>query len=276
VDAETLAAFIDGRLEPRERAAVEAHLAECTDCYEVWMASGVAFRDEADLEKLVVRTHPQRQTRAWLYAGAGLAAAAAIALVVTSPQLFNRNQITDLHELVDAVGGNRRTEARLTGGFQWGAVPPIRRGDSNALPVAIEAVATKLTQMPDGGRAETVALKGVAALILGDSANAVTQLESAVARESGRARFWSDLAAAYLEAARTGGRSRGVDDALSAANRALQIDPALPEALFNRALALEQSGNFGAARTAWAEYLRVDPTSDWAREAERRLAAVSK
>ena len=199
------------------------------------MASGVAFRDEADLEKLVVRTHPQRQTRAWLYAGAGLAAAAAIALVVTSPQLFNRNQITDLHELVDAVGGNRRTEARLTGGFQWGAVPPIRRGDSNALPVASEAVATKLTQMPDGGRAETVALKGVAALILGDSANAVTQLESAVARESGRARFWSDLAAAYLEAARTGGRSRGVDDALSAANRALQIDPALPEALFNRA-----------------------------------------
>jgi tetratricopeptide (TPR) repeat protein len=158
----------------------------------------------------------------------------------------------------------------------WGVVPPIRRGDSLKVPAAAEAAALKLTQIPDDDRAETVGAKGVAALILGDPATAVTRLEAAVARENGNAALWSNLSAAYLEAARIGGRSSGPDEALAAANRALQIDPALPEALFNRGLALERAGNGAAARVAWSDYLRVDPKSEWAREVEQRLAAVRR
>ena len=36
-DVETLAAYADGALDVRARAEVEAHLADCDDCYELVM-----------------------------------------------------------------------------------------------------------------------------------------------------------------------------------------------------------------------------------------------
>ena len=43
---ETLAAFIDGRLDEETRKKVTAHVAECDDCYGTIMAAGAWTREE--------------------------------------------------------------------------------------------------------------------------------------------------------------------------------------------------------------------------------------
>jgi tetratricopeptide (TPR) repeat protein len=58
---------------------------------------------------------------------------------------------------------------------------------------------------------------------------------------------------------------------LDAAQTALNLTPDLPTAAFNRALALERLGLREAAIDAWESYRRVDPSSDWGREAASRL-----
>jgi tetratricopeptide (TPR) repeat protein len=63
-------------------------------------------------------------------------------------------------------------------------------------------------------------------------------------------------------------------EALASVTTALQIDPALPEALFNRALVLEKLGLIAEARRAWQRYLDVDASSAWAAEARAHLAAL--
>ncbi|HEV8435496.1 MAG TPA: CHAT domain-containing protein, partial [Thermoanaerobaculia bacterium] len=62
--------------------------------------------------------------------------------------------------------------------------------------------------------------------------------------------------------------------ALAAADKALQIQPGLPEALFNRALILEHLGLLADARNAWQVYLQADPSSTWATEARSRIAQL--
>ncbi|HET9768461.1 MAG TPA: CHAT domain-containing protein [Thermoanaerobaculia bacterium] len=62
--------------------------------------------------------------------------------------------------------------------------------------------------------------------------------------------------------------------ALEVIDQALEKSPQLPEALFNRALALERLFLRASAKKAWQEYLEVDDSSPWAREARERLAAI--
>lgn len=85
----------------------------------------------------------------------------------------------------------------------------------------------------------------------------------------------ADLAAAHLMRARGPGSPRDLYQAVEAAGRALELEPAYPTALFNAATALEGMGAAGQAREAWSRYLAVDSTSDWAREARRRRALAT-
>ncbi len=86
-DPEAIAAFLDGGLEPAERAAFEKHLGECEACYEVLSESlrfEVEGRGEA-AEGGEVVVHPA--ARRWILYGAAAAAAGLVALVVGTPLL---------------------------------------------------------------------------------------------------------------------------------------------------------------------------------------------
>jgi CHAT domain-containing protein len=106
-----------------------------------------------------------------------------------------------------------------------------------------------------------------------DLAGAIDRLDKA-AKDSPSAQTWSDLAAARYAAASELGRAALYPQALAAADAALKLDPNLPEALFNRALIIERLGLIQEARTAWNRYLSADPSSKWADEARRHLAAL--
>jgi tetratricopeptide (TPR) repeat protein len=56
--------------------------------------------------------------------------------------------------------------------------------------------------------------------------------------------------------------------------RAIAIDPAYADAIYNLASLEFDAGRLDAARTAWARYLELDQTSEWARTASRGIAFV--
>lgn len=85
----------------------------------------------------------------------------------------------------------------------------------------------------------------------------------------------ADLAAAHLMRARELKSPRDLYQAVEAAERALELEPAHATARFNAAAALAATGSGEETREAWSRYLAVDSTSDWAREARRRRALAT-
>lgn len=88
-EPEALAAFLEGALPAGERQRTVAHLAECEDCYELFadaarfLAEERALSPEARSADLL--RPPNHRWRRLSVAGAALAAAAVIALLVASP-----------------------------------------------------------------------------------------------------------------------------------------------------------------------------------------------
>jgi tetratricopeptide (TPR) repeat protein len=280
-DLESIAAYLDGRMRDRERAGITEHLASCEDCYAVFAESA--------------KTHEAQQARpapainwrewfvgprlAWASAGATLAIAASVLLLVGPGRMMSSRQPgRELQALVAAVGADRSIEARLAGGFKYGQVRgPVRSGTpsmqtlSPDVRIAVAHIEKALTGI---GTPEARHTLGVASLITGDLDRAIPLLEQAVEQTMPDAAMLSDLSAAYLARAERDNRHQDLEKALAVVDRAVKADPALPEALFNRALVLERLSLSDEARAAWEDYLRIDDQSAWANEARTHLSAL--
>ena len=278
LDAETLAAFIDGRLEPRERAAVEAHLAECEDCYEAWMESIRLAAEAARSEAVPVAT-PQRSTR-WMIWAASIAAALALT-VWTSRSFLTGSDRPEIRELVTAMASARPVEARLTGGFAWGPVPSATRsGTQSQTAPAVTIAAAQLQQRLEQQRtAETLAgfATGQMALATSQSLDAAIQaLKEATAMAPDNAFYWSDLGAAYYSRYQLDAQALDLPEASEAIESALSLKPDLIEARFNRALILEKLGLQERALQAWRDDLALDGRSPWAAEAQQHITRLER
>lgn len=106
---------------------------------------------------------------------------------------------------------------------------------------------------------------------------AIEQFEAALKTDPDNARLHNDLGAALLES----GKAAPADDSgksieafarsLDHFNRALELDPNLLDALFNRALAHQYLRLPPKASEDWRKYLEKDPDSKWAAEARENL-----
>lgn len=262
-EAGTLAAFIEGRLAPDELQAMTEHLRGCPDCRMV-VAETARFEEE--------ERRPARRPAWWLAA----AAAVLIAVVVAFP-LYRQRQTALIAQLIEAAPKEHRSvEARLSG-FPWarmraasrGGAPPPDPADLH-LAGAAGVVLEKTAGREDPQSRHSA---GVANLLIGRPHESIAELERA-ANGSNDAHAWSDLAAAHYALAIQEEKSARLVDALAAADQALRIDPKLAEGRFNRALILERMGIREKARQAWQEYLDVDPSSAWSREASAHLRAL--
>ena len=265
---ETIGAFVDGRLMERERETIADHLASCEACYFVF--SEAARTQVVAKPKGDVVPFPRRVT--WQLAMSGLAAAAMILLAVNVWYPFGANgDERALTDLVTAVGTVRTFEPRLTGGFAYAPVRgPVRGANDISLSpdvrIAIAEIEKQYAAKP---------VAATAALVSGDLNRAIDILAANSQLRPTDPKILNDLAAAYLARA---ARTDSTDDAsraVAAANRALEIDRLMPEALFNRGLALQMLGNTGDARIAWQAYLTIDDKSGWADEARTRLRILS-
>jgi len=181
----------------------------------------------------------------------------------------------ELAPITAAARNTRPIQARLTGGFGYAPWNP----DAPPLPEAQARVLGAAFNLFSAGKAATnpalQAALGTTFLLTGRTDDAVVQLQRAVTEPSPQPAWLSDLAAAYLT---RGDRDRRVSDyvaAVAMAQRALTRAPAMAEAYFNRALALQRLG-IPPAGEAWAEYLEHDPDSGFAAEATGNRAALSR
>lgn len=271
--SEILGAFAEGRLGTEERVAVTAHLDRCDRCREE-VAVLAGFLDDGDAE---IASTGRRLPSWWA------AAAAVLVVIATAAVLWRflpRREMTAVAPLIAASDAldHRLVEPRLHG-FGWAAYRgPVRGSEEDRSPGRLKvlgAAGDVLQRTEADPSAEAAHAAGVASLVIADPAAAIERLQSAVAKQPENATAWSDLAAAHYELAVRLGRASHYPEALAAADRALELDARLPEALFNRALVLEHLGFLGDARAAWTRYLAVDAGSEWAREAQRRLKALS-
>ncbi|MGE3491328.1 MAG: CHAT domain-containing protein [Vicinamibacterales bacterium] len=304
LDPEMLAAYIDKRLPPDERAVVEAKLAADPDSYELLVElihANEALKDEAPKDGEAAapaeRAEPQGRTGAvvpmvpkpkragsWLIAGGVLAAAATLVLAVRlQPDLLQRVRGGDavdpqLAKLVAAVGEERYIEARLSGDFNYGPLRSATRstGDLSSKNLALLSVAGQLQK--DAERqptARNLHAWGAAQTLLGDHTGAVRTLTLAASIEGESADKWSDLGAAYLARGVALDAPEDVPVGLEQIERALSLDPLHAAALFNRAYALERMGIRDAEEAAWHKYLSVDSSSGWTAHARERLKVLT-
>lgn len=282
---ETLAAFIDGRLDADTRKRVMAHMASCSECRSTFVTTNQLRGLNA--------VRPRRFRLRW---AAALAAALVLALIFAGSLLLRRGQRQlprDINALVAATGqfGTRPTAARVTG-FPYRPEERTQRqpraiGDEanwrSLLPAANIQERAKSDPTP-----ENLHAYGISLLVFGNPEEAVRQLEAATRRETGKndvrdaidasrnAQLLSDLSAAYFAVAQqTERREALLLSALDAAKNAWDINPRLPEVAWNRAVCVEAvSSSREKVIEAWDAYLRLDATSPWAKEARQRRAKL--
>ncbi len=188
--------------------------------------------------------------------------------------------------LVAAVGERRFFDARLTGGFKFGErVSPRRGSDLGTTGAASEewevlAAAAKVRQdliaSKDGGAMATLAASH---LFLGEVDQGIQLLQQSLAvpgaSERERALLFSDLSGALLIRGMQRNDAGDLERALANADSALRAPDSLPEALHNRALALELLGRSAEAAAAWEACAAKETDPRWREEALRRRAGLS-
>jgi CHAT domain-containing protein/tetratricopeptide (TPR) repeat protein len=288
---ETLAAFLDGGLDPETRRRVIEHMTTCDECYSVVAAGeGGTSRDIEIGPRLKGARQLLGLQRRSIAIAASVAAIVLSLLVAKSNSFSNK---TAVQQLAAAAPPTRRIEGRLTG-FRYAPLERVMRGagdpESELAYTHLQSVVNTLTS--EGKRTATEDRERAIALsllLLGKTSQSVSALEAILCSEahertvtaaiakSTNASLLSDLCAAYCERAKTNpSSSQDILGAVEAADRALILSPKSPEILWNRAIAVERLSVTEETKAAWDAYLAVDERSPWAAEArKRRLAAVS-
>lgn len=282
---ETLAAFIDGRLDEETRKRVVAHAADCEVCYGTVMASRAWEANETDstVEHLPIAR------RNFQYGLIGAAAALAVFLLL-QPATARYREWHDQKALRTAANElpERPIESRLSLDLEYRRFVQHRgpSTEDSGNPELLQAFDVINDANDTHPTAATHHSLGLACLLLGDYAKAVTELSDAVEQQTSKpdihaaiahcddVKLLNDLSAAFESRASHTDEPSVRALAQQAAERALQIDRRSTIAAWNLAVAIERNGSRSAAVSAWSDYLRLDPTSAWSTEAidrRRRL-----
>lgn len=266
-DPELLAAFVDGRLNHKERGTVIEHMATCAECRDVVMTAS----EMAEMSGVGQVVTPKR---GWVVPAITLAAAAAIGAVVflgpVGDQIMRPRRIAALSKATAELE-ERPTATRPSIAIAYKYKSTFRGREANA-EYALYAPAFKLVDAAKKRpTVENLHAAGVALLLLPDPQfrdQAVTRLEQALTKQTGvtdvaqaiaassDADLLNDLAAAYYESGKQ-------NEAESAIARAWQLKRSPPIA-WTRATILQNA-------QAWKDYLAIDDTSEWAKEARGKL-----
>ena len=272
----TIAAWLDGTLDPQQRHEVSEHLAECERCREI--AAETAEFLELDEESghpaaasdspAVVKPFP---TRTILAVAALVVAAIAIGILMSNRDGAGHSPLT---RLAAAAPAERALEVRIAA-IAWQPLRRELRGSTDKPSFELLAEAARLREESESNPTqETLHALAVAHLVLGEPADAIETLERAAAMGPLSADARSDLAAALVA------QGTSIDDPRLCA-RALDVIDEIetaqpPAALFNRALAFECVGQLGLAADAWTDYLATDSSGHWAAEAQEHLRSLER
>ena len=255
-DPERLGAFLEGNLPTAERRDIAQHIERCSHCIFV-------IRETSRYER-------ENGTRTWTLLR--IAAGITIALLSAAIVLQIRNDPVRRMAMTVRQTGVRTFEGRIAG-FEHARYMSDRSNApaDTAVYAAAEGV---LSQRPKSARDRHA--QGVANLLIGQVENSVAAFSEAVRLAPRSPAYRSDLAAARISLGTARSDGNELRRALDDADRALQLDPKLPEALFNRAVALERLGAASQASHAYAAYLSLDSRSPWAAEVRWRIERLRR
>ena len=169
-------------------------------------------------------------------------------------------------------------EGRVSG-FDWGPRNETLGDGSNDIPdrTKLDVAGRYLSDAVNTrGDADSHHALGKYYLVKGDLDAAIAQFYTALESAPKNAKLHSDLGVALLERGRLSreGSSDSLPDfaeSLVHLDEALKLDPALLEALFNRALCHEHMNARSQAADDWKAYLERDGGSLWREKARRHL-----
>jgi CHAT domain-containing protein len=288
IEEELIQQYVDGELSPDDNKAFETNFLVSSDRRNK-VTFARAFRGH--LNSLAVSETAQPKKR---FSFAALfsfpkfqipaLAGAAVVLLFSSFLIWtwyanSSNPSRELALLNKAYENARPLESRISeldyARFTKlrGDAPPV---DDLALKRATNQIEEKAQQNPS---AANLILLGRLYLAKKDFDGAALQLDKVRQLQPGNPEIYNDLGVAYFEKAQLQEDS-GVGLKLKAQasenfEKALQIKPAMLEALFNKARCLEAVPLNNQARDAWQEYLKYDSTSRWAEEAKAHLERLS-
>lgn len=208
---------------------------------------------------------------------AGAFAVLLIGGIILGIYLTRRGAPDDLAELRSLYQQSRPTESRISN-FDYAPLTQLRgvpdeREQNRLLRIQNELI-LRLEKSPN---AQTHHALGIFYLTQQKHREAIKEFEAALKLSPNDARMHNDLGSAHFELAKSGPREKKLDELTrshEAFARATQLDPNLLEALFNKSLVLTELGWTHQAKESWTLYLQKDPSSPWADEARKRLAAV--
>lgn len=222
------------------------------------------------------------------------AASPLLAMLVVAGALVAVNQWRPgpMRDLVAAFESQkyRTIEGRLTGGFEYRPVAPVTRAAAPAQrpPVAVLSALTAIhTADSDRRSVSTLHQRGISYLLTGHWDKAVDVLDDALRldtqfedRATGIAAsndpaLLTDISVAHHAYARDRHELRSYVIAAEAAQRAWSLDKT-PDTAWNRAVATAALHLRQEALAAWHDYLKLDPDSQWADEARKRMRALSR
>lgn len=295
---ETLAAYIDGRLDGETREKVVEHIAECGECRSQWET----VREFAQSDDLA-SARDARAGRAWGGRGrfgwrgwGNLAAAAVLILVAGIPVrhwVMARRGIPALVAASESLKV-RPIAARVSGGFPYkpnvvwrGVADEVTALDEGSKWELYNAVARNEQRAKSLPTAESLHSLGVSYLLVEKFDDSIRTLESAAIKETHRpdvasartnlsdSSLLNDLAAAYHARSRRTSKARDLSIAAEMAERSWKLEQT-PEAAWNRALIREDLNIRDAALAAWKDYLAVETDVSWRREALEHIAQLEK
>lgn len=187
----------------------------------------------------------------------------------------SENEIA-LLSLNKAFKNERPLESRITG-FEY-APKSDTRGNEETSVNKLELENAELLvrkNVRENPNAENLHALGRIYLAKREFDRAIEELEKAEKLNEKDAQIQNDLGVAYLgKESLSDDNAEKVDLAdrsLSKFDKAIELDPNLLEALFNKAITLQNNSLSEDAKKIWEEYLKLDSSSKWADEARKNL-----
>jgi len=209
------------------------------------------------------------------YAGAlAVIVIAAVGVVI----YFSRQSSSgDLAELRSIYQEARPTESRISE-FGYAPLPQLRGSVETGEQNRLRRIENNLIDATEkDSSAQSHHALGVFRLTQRKYLDAIEEFELALKFENQNAQIHNDLGVAHFELSKTGAKERKLaelEQSLEEFTKATELDGNLLEALFNKALALQELDLLREAKESWRLYLQKDPSSPWADEARKNLATL--
>jgi CHAT domain-containing protein len=285
--------YLNEKLSPEARSHFEKHFLSTSERSEQMRFARVF--DRYISSQTVASTPKSKPLSSWqgwiqrLYSSPVRVAIFAMILLVIGLgawQMFFRQSDVEkgLLALNAAYREQRPTEARISNldyaPFVTTRDPGTEKVDQNELSRAELILLDALKKNPSAAVHHAL---GKVYLAKKEFDKAIEQFDAGISSDPNNAQLYADLGAAWLEkgkreqdSAESGKGMEELARALENLNKALQLNPNLLEALFNRALCAEQMTVYSQAENDWREYLKRDSTSPWAEEARRKLQVLEE